>query len=211
MSSIARQILNKIFGFKVSAAEIKKDLYQMNIELKDWEKNLIEWDKEELNIFSLNSKNKIFKSPIGKILKGFFTSIYEEPLMIFAAKKYDKEGHHALVLCKTTDYLFKFRKKENLVWVICNESAIGAIEGGDQLMSTKDHVLASFQKHRNESGKYFVNVGERQIGTIKLEQESTKHVQRAFEYVDEMNEKEEIYFLALVFYKIISDYFPKLG
>ena len=211
MSSIARQILNKIFGFKVSASEIKKDLYQMNIELKDWDKNLIEWDKKELNIFSLHSKNKVYKTSIGKLLKGFFTSIYEEPLMIFAAKKYDKRGAHALVLCKTSDYLFKFRKKEDVVWVICNETAIGTIEGEHKLMNTKDQVLASFQRHRNQSGKYFINVGDRQIGTIKLKQESTKHVQRAFEYLDEMNEKEEIHFLGLVFYKIISDHFTKLG
>ncbi|MEO6038477.1 MAG: hypothetical protein ABIQ93_08690 [Saprospiraceae bacterium] len=110
---------------------------------------LVPWDGEMLSLLSLNQR--VGKKPgwLDNTTEGVFTSIYQEPILAYAERK---SGNNAILLARTSDREFVFRRKgkETEIWV--NSQPLGTYVDGVLLSSdSKSRLLARVEIEAGES------------------------------------------------------------
>ncbi len=110
---------------------------------------LVPWDGEMLSLLSLNQR--VVRRPgwLDSTSEGVFTSIYQEPVLSYAERK---NGKNALMLARTSDREFVFRRKgkETEIWV--NDQPLGTYVDGVLLSpDSKSRLLARVEIEPGES------------------------------------------------------------
>ena len=98
---------------------------------------LVPWDAEMLSLLSLN-RQAGKKGWFDNSTTGTFTSIYQEPILSYAERK---SGQNAVLLARTSDREFVFRRKgkETEIWV--NSQPLGTYVDGVLLSPDKKSQL----------------------------------------------------------------------
>ena len=109
---------------------------------------LVPWDGEMLSLLSLNQR---IKKPgmFDNTTEGLITSIYQEPILSYAERK---SGNNAVLLARTSDREFVFRRKgkETEIWI--NGQPLGTYVDGVLLSpGSKSSLLARVEIEAGES------------------------------------------------------------
>ncbi len=156
---------------------------------------LVPWDGEMLSLLSLNQR--INKKPgwLDNTTEGIFTSIYQEPVLAYAERK---SGKNALLLARTSDREFVFRKrdKETEIWV--NGQPLGTYVDGVLLSpDSKSQLLARVEIEPGES-QYPVLLGAGTAASINNPAASQRSPNpRALTLLRDLKPEEESALLAL--------------
>ena len=73
-----------VSNFQPGSNKITKDLKQMKAEVDKWVSDLVPFKQEELEQLSLNQINQVRKKGLTTTAKGVFTTIYHEPVFLYA-------------------------------------------------------------------------------------------------------------------------------
>ncbi len=110
---------------------------------------LVPWDGEMLSLLSLNRtmvrKPGFFNS---STYEGVFTSIYQEPVLAYAAQK---KGDTSVLIARTSDreFTFRTRGKETEIWV--SGQPFGVFTDGVLISAGRDgRLLAKIEGDSNE-------------------------------------------------------------
>ncbi|MEO5583727.1 MAG: hypothetical protein ABIR66_13635 [Saprospiraceae bacterium] len=194
-------ILDKLFsGFRSASFKLRNDLRALQPELKSWASDhLIQWNKHEMELFSLIQHRQVKKYFAYKIFRGVFQSIYHEPLMVYLQKMYGPE--EGVLVIRNTKHEFAYLILGKEVQVFIDQEYFGKLDHQGKLWYNDKNVIA--QIDRSESALLNVQVNNKIAGSIINESKKETRNPRAFQYLNDMDQVEEKVFLCLAFYEVI--------
>lgn len=200
--TILYQILT---NFQPSDRKINADIEQMRREIDKMDLNLVPWDKEELELFSLNQINQLAKKSITTRATGVFTSIYQEPMLAYSFKKYVSPNLNAVLYARTAEHEYVYRIRKNGIKIMIDGQAIGVLDNEGALYSPRQKQLLAKLPRESEELLLPVIVNNKEVGHIVNPKRSEAANPRAFDLVDaDMTKAEEEVFLALGVLEVIQ-------
>lgn len=190
-------LLKSLQNFKPGRSQIQRELSEIRAELQPWAAELVPWSKEEMEQLSFRQMNKSTKKGISTSARGIFTTIYHEPLIAWAYRKYLGGSENALLYARTSDREFIYRMKSGEVEVVVNNELIGKINADGVLYNSKGNKQLAQINKDSEQLLLPVSVNNRRVGNLTLDKGSEKDNPRAFQFLTNMSKEEENLFLAL--------------
>ncbi len=204
----SRVTLAGFSNFNPGKARVQADFRKLQRALRQKRDQLVPWSDEERSLLSLRFRDyKEYKGSV-KRAGGTIESIYHEPLVHFAYKRYISKRENAIMVVLTSHYEYLYRIKNGRVEVACNGTYLAGITN-NKLIGEGDRVLAYIEPiSRADYAPIYVR--GREVGTIGNRHYVRKVNPRAFELLSEMSPEDEKYLLALAFYYIIRNQFQKI-
>ena len=163
---ILYQILSFLGGTSSAARQFRKDLRMLRRQLGDFREGLIPFDMEEYRIASSSPVIKYKRRGSATIVRGFLSTIYQEPIMAFALK--DQLRHNRLMLVtesESDEFIFVLRDKETLVKH--NGKDLGSINEAGQLRDTNGAVIGQLNDSDNVSYQKII-VSDRDVAHMNV-------------------------------------------
>ncbi len=199
---MAVYLMNKRFiGFQPSSKRVNSDVGRFRQQAEAWKQELIPWNEEELELFSLNQSNQVKKKGFGRSQEGIVQSIYHEPMLFYSFKEYPSAGKNGIIFVQTAKYEIVYRTRAKGIQIFVNEEFLGSL--------TKDWQLQGQQGplgrlDRSDPFRKLIIVGDKIMGSVVLPMEQTSVSQRAFELDEKMNEEEQLIFMVLGIYEVLE-------
>lgn len=197
---------NRMPGKKRMQNEIKA----LREDMDGWITTLVPLDKEELDLFSLSQDKQVVKTGMGATAKGVFTTIFQEPVVAYSYKRYLGSKVNEVLYARTAEHDYVYVTNDGKTQLSIDDQPVGSIQNrvlfGER--SGKEIARITDQAKQNYLP---VRVGNREVGALNLEQPKKTDAlsQRAFEFIpDDINEKEEQLFLALVTLELVNQSLP---
>ena len=202
-------VIGKLLGnFSPSQRKVNADLKAMQEKLEPVISKLVPWEREEMELFSLNQTDQVVEKGLVDSARGVFTSIYHEPMLAYAYKDYVTLGKKkdALLYAKTALHEYVYRIKGDEIKVMADGTAIGVIRSDGTMYAPgrKNKAIASVKRNPNEL-LLPVLVGDREVAAITNPANTSQPNPRAFDLIsDDITPDEEKIFLSLAILEIIS-------
>ncbi len=182
----------------------KKDGSQLRQAIKSYIPDLIPLTDSEVELFSLNREEKRVRKTSYVLTTGVYKSIFHEPLMAFALKRY-RGRKITTLLSRTHDHEYFYIDMKGEVQVYHNGYALGIINASGQLISPdRKQILAQIDPI-DVLKLQPISVENREIGKLLNPVYADTVNPRAFHLMENMNEREKVLFMAVTFYKIARD------
>lgn len=186
-----------------SRKKLWADLKKLRDQIAIFSNELIPWDKNEISILSFNKTKALVKDGFYKIQKGVIHSIYHEPMISYALKKYDPNGTNSILLARSTDHEYLFSKKGEITEVFVDNEYFGTIsEDGEFINTANQDRLGRINKSTQDYQS--VIAGEREIAGLLNPEKSDVLNQRAFQLLESINEEEEMVLVSLSLMEIFK-------
>lgn len=192
-------------NYKPGRNKIQSDLKQIKAELAPLTTNLVPWTKEEMEQLSFNQINRTTKHGIVKTSKGVITTVYHEPVIAWAYKKYVGQKENGLLYARTSNQSFIYRLKNGTTEMVAGDQLIGTLSEEGLLLNSKGNKqLAQISKNENNLLKP-LKVNERMVGGLALPNRKQKVNTRVFQYLNELNGEEEELVLSLAILELVRN------
>ena len=194
-----------VSNFQPGSNKITSDLNKIKAEVDKWVPDLVPFHEEEFELLSLNQINQVKKKGISRTAKGVFTTIYHEPVFLYAYKRYLGKAHNAILYARTADREFLFRIRPQQMELRIDNQLVGAIKEGGLLYSARtDRLLGRINASTGEQLQHII-VGDRDLATLQGPEAQTNDLSRAFEIVQsDLSKDEELILQALTIYELVN-------
>ncbi|RMG80228.1 MAG: hypothetical protein D6714_15065 [Bacteroidetes bacterium] len=198
-------VLSRIFGnYKPGKSRLQKDLQKLKSEIEPWVSELVPLDEKELELLSLNQINRKRKKGIVKTAKGIFTSIYQEPMIAYAYKKYVSSGKNALLYARTAKHEYIFRIKDDEVEIVIDDHLAGVMKKDGRFYGAKSKTLLAQVNQGSDELLLPVLVRDKEVGSIVNPAKATSPIPRAVQYLSEMDEDEKSLFMSFAILEMVQ-------
>lgn len=193
-------------NFQPGNNKVSMDLKKIREEMSPWINQLVPWTREEMELLSHNQINKEHKKGIAPTVKGIITSIYNEPMMTYSYKKYVSPNANGILVVRTSNHEFVYRIKAKAIQVMIDNQLVGTIRDGKDFYHVKNNrLLAQIQRKEGEL-VLPVLIGDKEVGNLKLPENTMKVNNRAFQFLSPMSKEEEALFLSLAAFEMIKSH-----
>lgn len=195
-------------NFQPSQNKVQADLKMLKEELANWSAELIPWKEEELELLSINQTNKTTKKRLmTSITKGMFTSIYHEPMVAYAYKKYvaSSDTQNAILYACTAHHEFVYRFKKHEVEVSLDGKSIGILNKNGALYGKQSNRLLAQISQQEVDGLLPLRVGDRELASIPANSANTNSTTRALQFLEDgLNKDEQLVLLSLTVLEMVN-------
>lgn len=191
-------------NFRPGRSKIQADLKKMRVELVPLVAGLVPWTKDEMEQLSFNQIKKSIKNGLVKSSKGVLTTIYHEPVIAWAYKKYVSKGENGLLYARTSNQEFIYRVKNGEVEMVVGEHLLGILNERGIVNNPKGNKQLA-QIDKNEDNLVLpVLVNNKIVGTIANPNRKQKGNTRAFQHLTNLNQEEEEMVLSLSILELVK-------
>lgn len=188
-----------------------KEEQELRDDMSGWSGKMVPLDKEELDLFSLSQDKQVVKTSMGGThAKGVFTTIFQEPVVSYAYKRYLGDKVNELLLAKTAEHEYVYWTKDGESLLKIDGQEVGKISD-KVLYGAKSGKEIARIKSEPQDNFLPVKVGNRDVGALNTQKPSKENAlsQRAFEFIpDDLSPKEEQLFMALVTRELVKQSLP---
>lgn len=167
---IIYQLSSFLLGTRSVKRTIEKDKDFFNAVLDELMEGLVHIDTDELKIMSVTPVSKSVNQGITTYEKGVVSTIYQEPIVAYTLKLYDKSDKLLLML-RTKDETYSVLSEAEIFKVFKNDDQIGTINDNYQFNSVgkgQSEITAT-----NESSKLMsLMIDEDEIAHMNLRDEN---------------------------------------
>ncbi len=196
--------LRTLENYNPGKKKIQKDLKILRAELQPLISDLVPWNEEEMEQLSLNLVKKKSSKNITTTIKGIFTTVYHEPLIAWAYRRYVSSKENVLIFAKTSHHEFIYRMKKNITDVVVDDQLIGQVKEDGILYQYKGKKeLAQINRSSEQLGLPIL-VNQKELGRLVDLQKTESSNPRAFHVVSDMEEEEEKLFLSMSILEMIK-------
>lgn len=189
--------LKLLQNYKPGRTKIQGDLKQIKAELRPWIADLVPWSAEEMEQLSLNQINRTTKKGVVKTSKGIFTTIYHEPVVVWAYRKYVGQKENGLLYARTSNKEFVYRLKNGGIEMVIGDQLVGILNEQGILFNHKGDKQIAQINRQNEGLLLPVKVKEKLVGGLANPARKQQSNARAFQNLSKMEKEEEELFLSL--------------
>ena len=179
------------------------ELKNLKKEIEPWFPELIAWDKNELEMLSMNQINNKKSGALRPTGKGIFTSVYSEPMIAYAYKQFQGKGNQAIVYAKTAnhEYAFSMKSKQTDVWM--DSQPLGTLNRSGAFVNPNGKEVARIKKSADQKSLP-VYMSDKEVATL-IHPDMLKDVNpRTFELVTKMSKEEEAVLVALAINQMVK-------
>jgi hypothetical protein len=192
-----------MLNFRPGPTRMKKEVEKLLSSFKDVIPELVPIDVKELELFSHSHIRQESRGGISKTAKGIIVSIYEEPLVAYAYKRYSGKKENALLIARTANATFFFRIRNQQVQVSLNDQAIGIIERNGILYSPGNFQPMAKIEKKEKTESFPITVEGKEVAILIPEDTSLKVHQRALQFVGNLNKREELLLLVMLTWDLV--------
>ncbi len=193
---IGTRFLFRLFkNFKPNEGNVKKDIDKFRLAMTAQKEALVPWEKGEMELLSLKEVEQKIKKQGTKEVEGTLLSIYQEPMVQYAYKKYI-QPNNAVLIANTSnrEYIYRIRKKG--IQIYLNNEPLGLLRTNGILYTPDKKGVAQIKPSKTEYATPIL-VNNQEKGSVLNPDKTEKEMPRAFEFLTPMKQKEEDYFLSL--------------
>jgi hypothetical protein len=187
---------------------MERESQRMREDMDQWVGDLVPLTKEEMELFSLGQQKQVLRRGLSVTAKGIFTTIYHERVLAYSYRRYlgKEEKPNALLLARTAAHEYRYWIRKGVGTLYIDGQEVGKLDTAGELRGKRTgKTLASVKREANRLLP--VSVGGREVGSlVRPQKDQAKGLpDRAFEFLrDDMDEKEEQLFLALVVKELVD-------
>jgi hypothetical protein len=197
-------LMKTLQNFNPGRARIQADLKKIRAELAPLVADLVPWTAEEMEQLSFNQIKKSIKSGLVKTSKGVLTTIYHEPVIAWAYKKYVSRGENGLLYARTSNQEFIYRIKNGEVEMVVGDELKGILNQSGTLVSHKGNKqLAQINKNQDNL-TLPVLVNNKLMGSLSNPDRNQRKNTRAFQNLMKMEKEEEELVLSLSILEMVK-------
>lgn len=191
-------------NYKPGRARIQADLKKIRAELAPLVAGLVPWTKEEMEQLSFNQIKKSIKKGLVKTSKGVLTTVYHEPVIAWAYKKYVSRSENGLLYARTSNKEFIYRIKNGEVEMVVGDQLVGTLNQNGYLVNQKGNKQLA-QINRNEDNLTLpLLVNDKIVGTLSNPDKKQKGNARAFQHLTILDKEEEEIVLSLSILELVK-------
>lgn len=157
-------------------------------------------DTESLELFSFQQINHTRKKGLTPTVSGVFTTIFEEPVLAYAYKKFMGGGvtENALIVARSANHVFSYTLRKKIIQLNINSQDVGYIKN-DVLYGKKSKNPIAEIKAADNTGTRSIVIDNIEMGLLLPNNMASKKISgRAFQFVkDEMSKRQLLLFIAL--------------
>lgn len=197
-------LMKTLQNYNPGRARIQADLKKIRAELAPLVADLVPWTAEEMEQLSFNQIKKSIKSGLVKTSKGVLTTIYHEPVIAWAYKKYVSRGENGLLYARTSNQEFIYRIKNGEVEMVVGDELKGILNQSGTLVSHKGNKQLA-QINKNEDNLTLpVLVNNKLMGSLSNPDRNQRKNTRAFQNLMKMDKEEEELVLSLSILEMVK-------
>ncbi len=186
--------------------QLDKTLDKMRLDMDSWVGELTPLDREELELFSLGQDKQTLRRGVTTSAKGIFTTIYHEPVVAYAYRRFLGRGENDLLYARTDKHEYVFHTRKSKTTLQIDGQEVGQLDAKGSLIGRRTKKeLASV---RRDTPKLLpVSVGGREVGSlVKPRVKGTNEPEeRAFQFLrNDLTEKEEQLFLSMAVREMVE-------
>ncbi len=193
-----------LLNFQPGQGQIRRDLRKMQADLRLYIDELVPWNSKEMDLLSLNQVNRRVKKGITTNARGVITSIYHEPMIAWAYKRYLGKDENALLYARTSHREFIYRLKKGQVEIQIDGQLVGTLRENGVLYSAQNQRLMARINRPNDELLRPILVGDREVGSVIDPAQAAQVNPRALEFVSQMSAQEEAVFLSLAIFEMLQ-------
>lgn len=186
----------------MSKSQLTKELNLLKQSISDLKAKLIPFNKEEMELLSLNQSDKSKKKGFEKLSKGIFNTIYYEPLIAYAIKTFS--NGNKLILITSSEDEFAYFTKSGKTHVYMNDVEAGVLTEKGEFYSVRNQLLAVIDG-ADHIPTHAVWILGKNIGFIANPKFAEKTIPRAFSLLKDMTEDEQSIFLCLTLVNLVEE------
>ncbi len=197
-------VIRTLLNVAPSQRRIQQDLTGMAEETSAWREQIIPWEAEdEMELLSLNHEFKWVKRSFGKMLKGVFRSIYHEPMMTYAYKRYMKGGKFALCFAATKAHQFIYQKQKSRTDFFIDGEYVGFLTRDWLMYSQRRRLLG--RRNPYSADYYSVVIWDHEVAHLRHPDHIDRVNPRAFEVLERITGKEQLLLMAISFLTLVIE------
>ncbi|MGB0863299.1 MAG: hypothetical protein ACPG19_14315 [Saprospiraceae bacterium] len=203
---IAKGGYTYLTNYRPSVKKIAADVKKMQGLMASTASKLVPWTVEEMSLLSLDEVDRVKKKRITTVVQGTLTSIYQEPMVTYAYKRYASKKENALIFARSSNRSFEYRIKDGAIQIKVNNKHIGELRTNGVLYQNKRMLARINQSIEGYNPILLLNrQGEmKELGHVADKKSKEVINPRALQLVDnKMNSDEESVFLSLALLDII--------
>lgn len=184
-------------------SRMKKDVLSLRSGLSPLTKKLIPVEKEELDLLSFNivgaaRSRKFFR----RTRRGFIHTIYDEPLIAFAIKKYPTRSNKKIIYARTSNSEYVFIQGKSKTQVYIDGKPVGNFEGGRVVGLVTGQTICEITEDKQLPSE--VMIGNKKVAMLSPVTDISGNHPRVFRYLGDVSGNEKKMLLAMVIYKMLS-------
>lgn len=189
-------------AFPAGRGQLDKDVARITDTLRQRLPELAPITDAELERISWNI---IMDKRQGGFVPGSITTIYHEPVVLFAFKKYwSPGGARSLLYVRSTEYEWVYRIRGKEVSLSINGKEVGRLLPDGQLQDKKKRVLARIARPAGVE-RWPITVASQELGALVNPAFKHSELTRAFSLPLPMTRTQRGYFLALGLYEMLVE------
>ncbi len=202
---IIAQLMDFFLSINSGSGQTRNDIAELKSKIATYIAGLVPMSDKELELLSINKTGTSVTRGLSTIKSGAFTTIYHEPLLAYAYKKYKFPADKSLLLISSEedDYIYMINKGKTEVFI--NNTQLGFVESDGSLFDPKTNDLLAKIEANHLLSSHPVQIGEREVGEIVNARLNESPNPRAYQFLEPMNEQESKIFKALTFLSLVEE------
>jgi len=202
-------IIVQLFKFFVSinstSGQRRRDVKDLKIRMTEQIKGLVPMNHTELELLSVNQSGVTTSRGLNSVKMGAFTSVYHEPLIAYAYKRYSYPADSSVLLVSTAsdDYIYMTEGQSTQVFL--NNSELGIIDSDGNMFDPRTKQQLARIEADQVLSSHPVKIGEKEVGEIVNLKLNESPNPRAYQFLEPMDEREEKIFKALTFLSLVEE------
>jgi len=202
---IIAQLMDFFLSINSGSGQTRNDIAELKSKIATYIAGLVPMSDKELELLSINQTGTSVSRGLATIKSGSFTTIYHEPLLAYAYKKYKYPADKSLLLISSEEDDFIYMINGGKTEVFINNTQLGFVESDGSLYDPKSNDLLAKIEANHALSSHPVQIGKREVGEIVNARLNESPNPRAYQFLEPMDEEESKIFKALTFLSLVEE------
>jgi len=202
---IIYQLVKFFVSINSSSGQRRRDVEDLKFRMAELVKELVPMNKAELELLSVNQSGVTTTRGLNSVKTGAFTSVYHEPLVAYAYKRYNYPAENSILLVSTASDDYIYMSDGQTTQVFLNNSELGIIDADGNLYDPRTKQQLARIEADQVLSSHPVKIGEKEVGEIVNLRLNESPNPRAYQFLEPMDEREEKIFKALTFLSLVEE------
>jgi GAF domain-containing protein len=145
---------------------VQQDIQELREALEEDKGSLVRLDREGLELLAAQETSRKTRRGFKKLRIGAFSTIYDEPILVYALRQYLSNGPDSLLLANTAQHELIYWVKKKETRVVVDNAYIGLLTPDDRLLGGPKNREELAAIRQNASGTESIWIGEREVATL---------------------------------------------
>jgi len=145
---------------------VQQDIQELRDALNERRAPLVRLDREGLELLAAQETDRKTKRGFKKVRLGTFSTLYNEPILVYALRQYLSNGPDSLLVAYTAQHEFIYWIKKKETRVVVDNTYLGLLTDDDRLMGGSKNREELAVIRRNATGVESIWIGDREVATL---------------------------------------------